>query len=215
MKTAACVAAAAAALLALAGAALGPGAVLLAVPAAFAGALVQRRIAVREGALRRLSLRDALTGLANRRALEERMDYEIARHGRHRRRFAVIALDLDGFKLVNDRFGHAAGDEVLREIAGALEDAVREQDTVVRLGGDEFCVLAPESGADVAERLMDRLSVAVAEAVDGLEGMSVSAGWAVFPEDGLTAEDLLAVADQAAIEAKRRVHGGRTSRRAA
>jgi diguanylate cyclase (GGDEF)-like protein len=214
MKSAACAAAAAAAFFALAGAALGAGAVLLAIPAAFAGALVQRRVAVREARLRRLSLRDALTGLANRRALEERMVYEVARHRRHDRTFAVIALDLDGFKLVNDRFGHAAGDDVLREIAHALEGAVRDQDTVVRLGGDEFCVLAPESGDAVAERLTARLRQAVAGAVGGLEGMGVSAGWAIFPQDGTTAEDLLAVADEAAMEAKRRTRGGRPRRAA-
>ena len=109
-------------------------------------------------AMRRFALRDPLTGLANRRALDERLGYEIARHTRHGESFAVLALDLDGFKAVNDRFGHDAGDEVLREAAAALVEVVRAQDTVVRLGGDEFCVLAPQTGQANADRLTARVA---------------------------------------------------------
>jgi diguanylate cyclase (GGDEF)-like protein len=215
MPIAASAAAAAAVLVALAGAALGPAAVLLAVPAAVAAALVQRRVEVRERRLLLLSQRDALTGLGNRRVLEQRLGYEIARHRRHRRRFCVVAMDLDGFKQVNDRFGHQAGDEVLREVARALARAVREQDTVVRLGGDEFCILAPESGPAEADRLAERVRWAVANAVEGLESLSVSAGWAIFPDDGEDGDQLLAHADEASIAAKRRRRGGRAVRRAA
>jgi hypothetical protein len=108
-----------------------------------------RALHVRErDALRRSALRDSLTGLSNRRGLDERIGYEIARHGRERRRFAVVAIDLDGFKLVNDRFGHGAGDDVLRDVADALSAEVREQDTVARLGGDEFSPPRPTAAAE-------------------------------------------------------------------
>ena len=215
MPIAALAAATAAALLALAGAALGPVAVVLAVPAAFLATLVARRVEVRERRLVALSQRDALTGLGNRRVLEQRLSYEITRHRRHERQFCVVAMDLDGFKQVNDRFGHQAGDEVLCEVARALDRTVRDQDTVVRLGGDEFCVLAPESGPRDAERLAERVRWAVSEAVGGLEGLSVSAGWAVYPDDGAHGDELLHHADEAAISAKRRRRGERFTKRAA
>ncbi len=214
MPIAAPATAAAAALIALAGHALGPLALLLALPAAFVAWLVQRRVEVRERRLQMLAQRDALTGLGNRRVLQERLGYEIARHQRHRRRFCVVAMDLDGFKGVNDRFGHQAGDDVLREVARALQRTVREQDTLVRLGGDEFCILAPESGPAEGERLAARVRWAVAGAVEGLESLSVSAGWAVFPDDGQKADELLKRADEAAIAAKRR-RAGRFTKRAA
>ena len=135
---------------------------------------------------------DPLTGLGNARQLRTRLDYELSRHRRMRRRLTVFVLDLDGFKQVNDRFGHVAGDEVLREIARQLQRTVREQDTVVRQGGDEFCVLAPETGWREAERLAERLGYAVARAVGGLQGLTASIGFAVFPDEGATAEVLIA-----------------------
>ena len=118
-------------------------------------------------------------------------------------------LDLDGFKTVNDRFGHAAGDEVLREVARQLQRTVRDQDTVVRQGGDEFCVLAPETGWREAERLAERLGYAVARAVGGLEGITASIGFAVFPDEGATAETLLSRADANETAAKRRARQAR------
>ena len=96
-------------------------------------------------ALRRDALSDPVTGAANRRSLMSRAEYEIARHRRADQTFALVMLDLDGFKQLNDRFGHAAGDDLLRDVAGALRRAMRAQDTVARFGGDEFCVLAPET----------------------------------------------------------------------
>jgi diguanylate cyclase (GGDEF)-like protein len=191
------------ALVALAGSVVGPVAAVLAVPAALAIALSQRRAEAREAGLRLLSQQDALTGLGNRRLLQQRLNYEITRHRRHKRRFAVLVADLDGFKSVNDRFGHQAGDEVLREIAYALQQAVRDQDTVVRMGGDEFCVLAPESDFADAERLAGRLQLAVRDAVAGMEGLGVSVGYSLFPDEGRTPEQLIEQADAAAIDAKR------------
>jgi diguanylate cyclase (GGDEF)-like protein len=174
------------------------------VPASLGVLLALRARLERErDAMRRFALRDPLTGLANRRALDERLGYEIARHARQGEPFAVIALDLDGFKAVNDRFGHDAGDEVLCETAGAMVGAVRAQDTVVRLGGDEFCVLAPQTGAAAADHLIERVRASLAAVTTGVSGLSASAGAAVFPADGTTPEALLAAADRAALEAKR------------
>jgi diguanylate cyclase (GGDEF)-like protein len=113
-------------------------------------------------------------------------------------------LDLDGFKAVNDRFGHPAGDDLLREVARHVKRSVREGDTAIRMGGDEFCVLAPETGFRDAERLAERLSYAVRAAADGLVGVSASIGYAVFPDEGSTADALLERADAAELDAKRR-----------
>jgi diguanylate cyclase (GGDEF)-like protein len=193
------------ALLILAGASFGAAALFFCVPLAAGALLVALRIEARHEGLRLMSERDALTGLGNRRLLNDRLHYEIARHRRHSRRFSVLALDLDGFKQVNDRFGHPAGDEILREVAKALQKAVRDQDTVVRMGGDEFCVLAPEIGWEDAERLAERLELAVETAVGGLDMLGVSVGFAVFPDEGWTPEHLLARADAAGLEEKRRM----------
>ena len=198
------VATAASALLVLAGSRFGAGALFFCVPAGVSALLVVLRIQARQEGLRLISQQDALTGLGNRRLLHDRLNYEIARHRRHSRRFSVLALDLDGFKQVNDRFGHPAGDEILREVAKALEKAVRDQDTVVRVGGDEFCVLAPEIGWEDAERMANRLEAAVESAVSGLDMLGVSVGFAVFPDEGWTPEHLLSRADQAGMDEKRR-----------
>jgi diguanylate cyclase len=187
----------------VAGAEVGLAALGLAAPVAFGAVLIALRVRAREEALRRLARSDPLTGLGNARHLQERLGYEVERHRRHRRRFALLVLDLDGFKLVNDRFGHVAGDEVLRDVARALSRTVRAQDTVVRQGGDEFCVLAPETTREEAMMLGVRLRDAVAGSVGGLRGLSVTVGHAVFPEDGTTAHDLLEHADDAEVAAKR------------
>jgi len=197
------------ALVALAGAQAGPLAMLLALPAWLIVALRVRASERRAEGLRLLTQKDALTGLGNRRMLQERLEYEIVRHRRHGRRFSVLALDLDGFKGVNDRFGHQAGDEILREVSRSLARAVRDQDTLVRVGGDEFCVLAPESDVADAERLARRLRAAVRDAVSGLDTLAVSVGYAVFPDEGTAPEELLDRADAAAIEAKRRAREAR------
>jgi diguanylate cyclase (GGDEF)-like protein len=177
--------------------------------------LLRLRLEHERDTMRRFALRDPLTGLANRRVLDERIDYEIARHTRQDEPFVVLALDLDGFKAVNDRFGHEAGDEVLRATAAALLDAVRAQDTVVRLGGDEFCILAPQTDGQRASHLTARVLDSLAGLSVGLSGLSASVGAAVFPQDGTTPTALLAAADAAALEAKRRRRAGRSRRIAA
>jgi diguanylate cyclase (GGDEF)-like protein len=202
-------AAALVALAVVAGSELGAGAIALAVPVAIAAALIRGRLDAKHVGLMHLAHLDPLTGLGNARQLRTRLSYEITRHRRHKRRLTVFVLDLDGFKTVNDRFGHAAGDEVLREVSRQLQRTVRDQDTVVRQGGDEFCVLAPETGWREAERLAERLGFAVARAVGGLQGISASIGFAVFPDEGATPETLLARADANETAAKRRVRQAR------
>jgi diguanylate cyclase (GGDEF)-like protein len=176
----------------------------LAAPASLGVLLALRARLERErDAMRRSALRDPLTGLGNRRMLDERLRYELTRHARNGQRLTVLALDLDGFKAINDRFGHDAGDEVLQEVAVALADVVRAQDTVVRLGGDEFCVLAPQTDRDGAERLTVRVRGALAGLGSGVAGVSASVGAAVFPDDGEQADRLLAAADAEALDRKR------------
>jgi diguanylate cyclase (GGDEF)-like protein len=177
----------------------------------------QRRIERERDDLRRDALSDPLTGVANRRSLLIRADYELARHRRAQQSFALVMLDLDGFKQLNDRFGHAAGDDLLRDVAGALRRAMRGQDTVARFGGDEFCVLAPETDQRGTERLAAKVMQAVRDVSVGMEAVAGSVGVAVFPEDGSSALELMHVADERLLAAKRRRPQGadRAPRRAA
>jgi diguanylate cyclase (GGDEF)-like protein len=167
--------------------------------------------------LRRDALSDPVTGAANRRSLLVRADYEIARHRRAGRSFALVMLDLDGFKQLNDRFGHAAGDDLLRDVAGALRRSMRAQDTVARFGGDEFCLLAPETDQRGTERLAAKVTQAVREVTVGMETVGGSVGVAVFPTDGTSAVELMRVADEHLLAAKRRrpASARRAERRAA
>jgi diguanylate cyclase (GGDEF)-like protein len=176
---------------------------------------VRERLERERETLRNVALSDPLTGIANRRLLLSRADYEIARHRRSRTSFALVMLDLDGFKRLNDRFGHAAGDELLCDVAAALTHAMRAQDTVARLGGDEFCVLAPETDGPRTIPLARKIAQTVAEASAGIEKLSASVGVAIFPEDGTSATALLQAADERLLVAKRERSGVRSRRRAA
>ena len=191
----------------------------LAVPAASVVVLqvVRQNLERERDGLRDFALTDPLTGVANRRALLVAADHEIARHRRAERPFAVVMVDLDGFKQVNDRFGHAAGDDLLRDVAAALTRAMRGQDTVARFGGDEFCVLAPDTDSDGAGPLCDRVSEAIRGVTAGMHHVRGSAGAAVFPDDGAEPAQLIDVADVRLLEAKRELYRerGRPARRAA
>jgi diguanylate cyclase (GGDEF)-like protein len=156
--------------------------------------------------LRDFALTDPLTRIANRRALLAQADHEVARHRRGDRPFAVVMLDLDGFKALNDRFGHAAGDDLLCDVAGALELAMRAQDTVARIGGDEFCVLAPDTDAEGAARLTARVEHAVRGVTAGVQSVRGSVGAAVFPDDALEPAELIEIADARLLEAKRALY---------
>jgi diguanylate cyclase (GGDEF)-like protein len=126
---------------------------------------------------RQLADLDALTGLHNRRYFHETLVRELARAHRYTRRLALIVLDLDDFKAINDRIGHLAGDAVLAEAAERVRDVVRSADVACRVGGDEFAVILPESGLDDADGLYRRLEAAVSSRPVGQAGrLQLSAG---------------------------------------
>lgn len=112
-------------------------------------------------ALREASTHDALTGLPNRRLLVEHLKKETERYTRYQRPFSIAMLDVDHFKAINDQYGHELGDSALTEIARVLDAEVREQDICGRWGGEEFLILLPETQADAAERVMERVRTAV------------------------------------------------------
>jgi len=149
---------------------------------------------------------DGLTGLPNRSLVVDRLDRSIAHARRTNGSCAVLFMDLDRFKEVNDTFGHAAGDELLRSVATRLATCVRDEDTVARLSGDEFVILlphlaSPEHVVEVARRVLDTLSSPVTVG-DQRMLLSGSIGVAVYPNDGGTAEEVLANADAAMYRAK-------------
>jgi len=161
-----------------------------------------------EERLRYLATHDVLTGLANRVLFEERLERAIIHAGRSRRKFAVMCLDLDRFKLVNDTLGHSAGDKVLKVVAERLRAGLRESDTVARLGGDEFALVL-EDFNDVRDvgHLAGMLLDLVGQAID-LGGPEIfttpSIGISIYPDDGVHAEQLMMRADQAMYGAKSR-----------
>ena len=164
----------------------------------------ERRIA--EERARHLADHDPLTNLPNRRLLEDRLSQALALNRRNRGHAAVMYVDLDRFKAVNDAHGHSVGDALLKEVAARLVGQLRDVDTICRIGGDEFIVVLPElkrpaDAAGVAQKLIDRLAEPVS--VGGLElEVSSSAGISVFPEDGTDAETLIRNADAALYYAK-------------
>jgi diguanylate cyclase (GGDEF)-like protein len=193
-----------------------PGLVLLVVLLSLAVLIWVRDGLERErDQLRQSALSDPLTGIANRRSLLPRIEYEITRHARGRHGFALVLIDLDGFKQLNDRFGHLAGDDLLRDVAAALQHTIRAQDTAARIGGDEFCVLAPETEGQGIERLESRVLRAVAGVTAGVQALAASVGTATFPADGRTPEALLQAADERMLGAKRALGTSRPQRRAA
>jgi diguanylate cyclase (GGDEF)-like protein len=139
--------------------------------------------------------RDPLTGVGNRRVLSEVLDYEFTRHDRSGSSLALIALDLNGFKRINDTLGHAAGDDLLVAVASTLRQNVRAGDTIVRQGGDEFCVLLPETTAAEAAVLATTLRAALAEIIAGAGPLSTGVGIAEYPADATGIDDMLRLAD--------------------
>ena len=157
--------------------------------------------------LESLALNDPLTGLANRRLLTDRMSMALVHARRNKSAMAVVYLDLDGFKQINDTFGHDAGDILLKTVAGRLAATVHEEDTVARLGGDEFIVvLWHVSGNDVAATVASKVIEAVSQPYE-IEGhtvsITISAGVGVYPVHGEDADTLMKSADLALYEAKR------------
>ncbi len=153
--------------------------------------------------LEKLSVTDGLTGLVNHRSLMQRLDEETIRAKRTGRPFCVIMADVDHFKAYNDEFGHPAGDEVLKQVSQILKDATRTVDCVARYGGEEFSALLPETSAEGAMEVADRMRARVAAAPFVGREVTLSLGVAEFPTDAGTGEKIIAVADKALYEAKR------------
>ena len=153
-----------------------------------------------------LAHHDTLTGLPNRLLLRDRIEHAIHRAQRERRNLAVLFLDLDRFKNINDTLGHSTGDNLLRVCAARLSDRIREGDTVARLGGDEFMVLledyrTPEDARTVARNVLDSLAEPIE--IDGHElYITASIGISQYPDDGVTVEELVSNADAAMYRAK-------------
>jgi diguanylate cyclase (GGDEF)-like protein len=152
--------------------------------------------------LRELASRDPLTDVGNYRLLHERLDYELVRHQRDGGQLAVLLIDLDRFKQVNQRRGHAAGDDVLKRVAITLRESVRQQDTVARQGGDEFAVLAPNTDAQGAAMLATRIRDRLSRIQFAGDTIGATIGFAVYPADGSSANDLLTQADEALLNGK-------------
>jgi len=149
-----------------------------------------------ENHLRRQAATDSLTGLANYRHLVKIIDGEIKRSDRTSREFAILFLDLNGLKRINDNFGHAVGSQALCRLADVLGNSSRDLDTAARFGGDEFAIVLPETGAEAAMRVARRICHSLAND-DREPPLSVSIGMAVYPRDGKTIEKLMSAADTA------------------
>ncbi len=158
----------------------------------------------RRSLLERIARRDPLTGLFNRRAFDERLAEELARARRYRQPLALVVLDLQGFKAINDELGHAAGDRALVAVAEALKANLRETDRAYRWGGDEFALILPQTGGAEAKNAARRHAAAIAAVA--VEGRSLAANFGVasFPEDGDDARALLEAADRRMYRAKAR-----------
>ena len=150
---------------------------------------------------------DLLTGIANRRLLESMINRSINRAKRENGRVGFIIIDLDNFKPINDRFGHQAGDAILKHVAKNLSDAIRSSDLVARIGGDEFCVILEDAiDAEQVPSMLNKLAEIIQQPVSyaGNElSVDASLGYSQLPEDGNSMDDLMRVADIRMYDAKR------------
>lgn len=163
-------------------------------------------------ALAMQALSDTLTGLPNRRALDRRLESEVSRALRYGRSFAILMMDLDGFKTINDTWGHGVGDQVLHDVARFLAASARASDFLARYGGDELTMILPEAsrnGAiEIANNIQTRFTNFGFTLPDGSNTrLGISGGIAVYPTHAHTASDLLRAADEALYHAKRHARG--------
>jgi len=169
--------------------------------------------ALKYGEARKFAVTDELTGLPNTRSLFLHLDSEMARARRTDAPLAVLVADLDGFKQVNDRFGHLAGNRVLKSVAQGLREACREYDYVARMGGDEFVLILPGMQAGAVRRKsadLCAMAIAVGRACTGEDILSLSVGATFFPADGVAGEELLAEADRRMYQMKQLHRADRT-----
>lgn len=167
-------------------------------------ARLQRALLEKADWIGRLANTDALTGIANRVTFERMLELELARSTRQETQLSVLLFDVDGFAEINASGGSAAGDEVLRHVAATMADQVRLVDTVARFGPDEFALIAPGGGGEIAGR---RIRDALLSREAAGQPISISIGAVVYPLDGASSDELLKAADRALAEAKRRGRG--------
>lgn len=153
--------------------------------------------------------RDSLTGLPNRRALDERLEVEVKRASRSGTHLAVVMMDLDGFKKINDTFGHVIGDQVLCQAFSPLPESLRSTDFLARYGGDELTLVLPDTDLESARLVIEKVQAKLRQTDLEISGtnkvhLDVSGGIAIYPQHGLQASDLLRAADEALYRAKRR-----------
>jgi diguanylate cyclase (GGDEF)-like protein len=158
------------------------------------------------------AMSDSLTGLPNRRALDARLENDVQRAVRYKHKFAVLMIDLDGFKAINDTYGHGVGDEVLHQFAQFLAESQRSSDFLARYGGDELVMILPETDIEaaklVADHLRERMSRFEISLPDGSKrNLSITGGIAIYPTHAQSASDLLRAADEALYRAKRKARG--------
>jgi diguanylate cyclase (GGDEF)-like protein/putative nucleotidyltransferase with HDIG domain len=146
---------------------------------------------------------DELTGLLNRRSLDEMIDSEISRHSRYGGKFTLAILDLDSFKAFNDTKGHLAGDTLLGHVGSVIKNKIRNSDQAFRYGGDEFAILLPQTTIEAASQVTERVREAIESELDtGDINITASIGLASWPEDGMSHSDIIAAADLTLYRAK-------------
>ena len=173
---------------------------------------LKKRLVAAEVRQREIANRDPLTGVANRRYFDETMKAELEKRTQPFGRrdldatpLALLILDLDDFKGVNDRHGHQVGDAVLQEATARALSVLRSSDTLARIGGDEFAIVAPGAHSEGAARLAEavRAAIALGDPSSTIPAPSTSVGWAVFPDDGQDFETLMRSADDRMLRSKR------------
>jgi len=173
---------------------------------------LRQRLLAAELRQRDIAYRDALTGIANRRQFDATLQLEISHRSQraggslaHRGPLALLLLDLDDLKGINDNHGHPVGDAVLRQVAERAQSILRSTDTLARVGGDEFAVIAPGAHGEGARLMGEAIRSAIGThySDSGTPAPSVSVGWAVFPEDGEDPESLIRAADERMLRRKR------------
>jgi len=151
----------------------------------------------------KMARNDELTGLLNRRSLNEILVSEVVRHSRYGGVFSLMVLDIDRFKSFNDTYGHLAGDKILREVGAVMKNTIREADQAFRYGGDEFAILLPQTSAEAASIVAERVRQEITSRakIDNIS-VTISLGMASWPADGISPNDVIAAADSALYQAK-------------